>query len=414
VTLLLGLDVGTTSTKAAVIDLDGNELAHGRAPMPWTNVPTGAEIAPAALLSCAVDAAREALETAGPVAAVGVSSMAETGILLDPEGRPTGAPAIAWHDSRGTEEARRIGEDLDRFAATTGLPPTELCSLAKLRWLRDHDADARRGVRWLNVAEFIVHGLGGEQTAELSLASRTGWLELDSKAVWRGALEWAGAPEDFLPQPAVAGTPAGEVTAPELPAARGAVLAVGGHDHLSAAVGAGAVGEGDVLDSSGTAEAFIRAIAPLPSDKVAETVRQGMSVGWHAVPDRMCLLGAQWSGQMLSEVVDRLGAERNELERAAAAPDPQGSGREYRDALDRAGRGGAEILERMAAIAGPHRRLVVVGGWAEGEAAQAAKAKWLGPFEMTSATYAGARGAALTAGRAAGLPVAHPDATEVS
>jgi hypothetical protein len=66
VTLLLGLDVGTTSTKAAVIDLDGNELAHGRAPMPWTNVPTGAEIAPEALLSCAVDAAREALETAGP------------------------------------------------------------------------------------------------------------------------------------------------------------------------------------------------------------------------------------------------------------------------------------------------------------------------------------------------------------
>jgi hypothetical protein len=84
--------------------------------------------------------------------------------------------------------------------------------------------------------------------------------------------------------------------------------------------------------------------------------------------------------------------------------------------LDEAGRGGAEILERMAAIAGPHRRLVIVGGWAEGEAAQAAKAKWLGPFEMTSATYAGARGAALTAGRAAGLPVAHPDvhATEVS
>jgi sugar (pentulose or hexulose) kinase len=406
VTLLLGLDVGTTSTKAAVIDLDGNELAHGRAPMPWTNVPTGAEIAPEALLSCAVDAAREALETAGPVAAVGVSSMAETGILLDREGQPTGTPAIAWHDSRGTEEARRIGEDLDRFAATTGLPPSELCSLAKLRWLRDHDADARRGVRWLNVAEFIVHGLGGEQTAELSLASRTGWLELGSKAVWREALEWAGAPEDFLPQPAVAGTPAGEVTAPELPAARGAVLAVGGHDHLSAAVGAGAVGEGDVLDSSGTAEAFIRAIAPLPSDKVARTVREGMSVGWHAVPDRMCLLGAQWSGQMLSEVVDRLGGDRPALEHDPPA--------EYRDALDRAGRGGAEILERMAAIAGPHRRLVVAGGWAEGEAAQAAKARWLGSFEMTSATYAGARGAALTAGRAAGLPVAHPDATEVS
>jgi hypothetical protein len=107
-------------------------------------------------------------------------------------------------------------------------------------------------------------------------------------------------------------------------------------------------------------------------------------------------------------VVDRLGGDRAALEREAP--------REYRAALDEVGRGGAEILERMAAIAGPHSRLVVAGGWAEGEAAQAAKAKWLGPFEMTSATYAGARGAALTAGRAAGLPVAHPDvhATEVS
>jgi sugar (pentulose or hexulose) kinase len=409
VTLLLGLDVGTTSTKAAVIDLDGHELAHGRAPMPWTTVPTGAEIEPEALLACAVDAAREALETAGPVAAVGVSSMAETGILLTSHGHPTGAPAIAWHDSRGKDEAERIARDLEGFAATTGLPPTELCSLAKLRWLRDNDPAARTGVRWLNVAEWIVKGLGGEETAELSLASRTGWLDLASRTVWREALDWAGAPDDFLPQPAVAGTPAGEVTAPELPAARGAVLAVGGHDHLSAAVGAGAVGEGDVLDSSGTAEAFIRAIAPLSSPaKVAETVAQGMSVGWHAVPDRMCLLGAQWSGQMLSEVVERLGGDRAALERS--------SPREYRDALDEAGRGGAEILERMAAIAGAHRRLVIAGGWAEGEAAQAAKAKWLGPFEMTSATYAGARGAALTAGRAAGLPVAHPDvhATEVS
>ena len=144
VTLLLGLDVGTTSTKAAVIDLDGHELAHGRAPMPWTTVPTGAQIAPEALLECARQAAAEALRQAGPVAAVGVSSMAETGILLDEAGRPSGAPAIAWHDSRGKDEAERIASELEDFAATTGLPPTELCSLAKLRWLRDHDPAAAR------------------------------------------------------------------------------------------------------------------------------------------------------------------------------------------------------------------------------------------------------------------------------
>jgi sugar (pentulose or hexulose) kinase len=432
VTLLVGLDVGTTSTKAAVIDLDGAELGHGRAPMPWRSVPSGAEIAPEALLQSATAAATKALERAprdATVAAVGVSSMAETGVLLDRDGRPTGAPAIAWHDARGAREAQRIAAELPGFTATTGLPATPLCTLAKLRWLREHDPAARDGVRWLNVAEWVVKGLGGEETAELSLASRTGWLDLDARAWWDEALHWLGVPPAFLPEPAPAGTPAGEVTT--LPGARGATLAVGGHDHLSAAVGAGAVGEGDVLDSSGTAEAFIRAIAPLPPERIAETVAGGLTVGWHAVPDRQCLLGAHWSGQALGRILDLLGHDRETLEREALDADPgglsvsgisedtltiSGIGRDaspaqvWRAALEAVGRGGADILARMAAVAGPHRRLVVAGGWAEGDAARAVKARWLGPFGTTAATFAGARGAALTAGRGAGLDVPHPDA----
>jgi sugar (pentulose or hexulose) kinase len=429
--LLLGLDVGTTSTKAAVIDLDGAELSHGRAPMPWRAVPSGAEIAPEALLHSAKTAAAEALEQAprdATVAAVGVSSMAETGVLLDRHGRPTGAPAIAWHDARGAREAERIAHELPAFTATTGLPPTPLCALAKLRWLRDHEPVARDGVRWLNVAEWVVKGLGGEETAELSLASRTGWLDVDARSWWDEALQWAGAPPGFLPALTPAGTPAGEVT--ELPAARGATLAIGGHDHLSAAVGAGAVGEGDVLDSSGTAEAFIRAIAPLPPERIPETVAAGLTVGWHAVPGRQCLLGAHWSGQALGRILDLLGHDRETLERQALDADPgdlavsgisedtlaiSGIGRDaspaqvWRAALEAVGRGGADILARMAAVAGPHRRLVVAGGWAEGEAARAVKARWLGPFGTTAAAFAGARGAALTAGRGAGLEVPDPD-----
>ena len=53
-----------------------------------------------------------------------------------------------------------------------------------------------------------------------------------------------------------------------------------------------------MLDSSGTAEAFIRAIARRSTERVAEPSRGGMSVGWHAVPDRSALLGL-WSGLML-------------------------------------------------------------------------------------------------------------------
>jgi hypothetical protein len=45
----------------------------------------------------------------------------------------------------------------------------------------------------------------------------------------------------------------------------------------------------------------------------------------------------------------------------------------------------------------------MAGGWAEGPAAQAVSGEHLGPFELSGAVYMGARGAALTAGRAAGL-----------
>ena len=59
--LLVGIDVGTSACKAAVVDADGRELAHGRAPTPWQRLPTGAEIDPEALFGAAVEAARAAM-----------------------------------------------------------------------------------------------------------------------------------------------------------------------------------------------------------------------------------------------------------------------------------------------------------------------------------------------------------------
>jgi sugar (pentulose or hexulose) kinase len=427
--LLLGLDLGTTSCKAAVVTLDGEEVAHGQAPLEWTPVSTGAEIAPAGFLDCALVAAHEALAAApeGRVAGVGVSGMAETGVLLDGGGEPV-VPSIAWHDSRGGEEAARLGEELSRFPATTGLSPRALRTVAKYRWLRDHVPEAQRGVRWLSVGDWVVHGLGGEQGAELSLASRTGWLDLHTRAWWGDALAWTDAPAGLLPEPMFAGTPLGRI-GDALPGARGAVLAVGGHDHLSAAVGAGAVGEGDVLDSWGTAEAFVRAVAPLDPEQVVQAVADEIMVGWHAVPDRQNLLGAMRSGAALGRVLALLGVTRegrDALERAALECDAEAGGIElqglndyrvalvnigadpypalvWRAALESAGRGASDILDRMARVAGPHRRLVMAGGWSEGVAARAVKEAHVGAFERSSAVFMGARGAALTAGRAAGL-----------
>jgi sugar (pentulose or hexulose) kinase len=205
------------------------------------------------------------------------------------------------------------------------------------------------------------------------------------------------------------------------------VLTAGGHDHLAAAVGAGAAGEDEVLDSCGTAEAWVRVSAPLPPDRVARAVADRIGVGWHAVEGRYALLGSVRSGAVLTTVLEMLGIEprdRQPLEIAAVAADPGGvrlsgfTGEDltitgvrtgisppalYRAALESLGAAGADVLAKMEAVAGPARRLVATGGWAAGEAARLVKARRLGPFEYLPAISTGARGAAIAAGRAAGL-----------
>jgi sugar (pentulose or hexulose) kinase len=405
-------------------------VATASAPTPWRRVPTGAELDADELLRAAVSAAAGALEAApeGPVAGVGVAGMAETGVLADARGRPV-VPCVAWHDSRGEAEVERIAAELgaEEFAERTGLPLTPLPTLPKYAWMRAHWPESQRGVRWLNVAEWVVRGLGGDEIAEASLASRTGFYDLHTGAPWEAALVWAGAPAGLAPPHTPAGTPAGHAGDGAPPRARGAALTVGGHDHLAAAVGAGAAGTDDVLDSCGTAEAWVRASAPLAPERVREATAGGITVGWHAVAGRHALLGSVRSGAVLQAVLDLLGVPagaRDELEHAALQADAgelrlagfKGEGLTisgvaagaspaalYRAALESLGAAGAEILATMDAVAGPHGRLVVTGGWAAGEAARAVKARHLGPFEHLPEVSTGARGAALAAGRAAAV-----------
>ena len=217
--LLLGIDVGTSASKAVLLDPDGVERARGQTATPWKRIATGAEVECEALFEAAVGAARAALGRAaeGRVRAVGVTSMAETGALLDRRGRPL-APAIAWHDGRGHDEAVRLAEELgaDRFIETTGLPVSPLCSLAKLRWLAEH-GDIGTATRWLSVAEWVIRRLGGRDVAELSLASRTGLLDLSARRPFADALAWAGLPDDLLGELVPAGTAAGTARGAELP-----------------------------------------------------------------------------------------------------------------------------------------------------------------------------------------------------
>ncbi len=101
-----------------------------------------------------------------------MAGMAETGVLLDARGEPV-VPGIAWYDERGAEHASRLASELgDTFAERVGLPVRPLCTLVKYAWMREHWPESRRGVRWLNVAEWIVRAArrrgGGRVLARLA------------------------------------------------------------------------------------------------------------------------------------------------------------------------------------------------------------------------------------------------------
>jgi sugar (pentulose or hexulose) kinase len=435
VDVLVGIDAGTTTCKAAAVAVDGGrELAHGHAPTPWWRVPTGHELDPEELVGAAVTAAAGALARVPDprVVALGVTSMAETGVLLGPGDTPLG-PSIAWYDVRGEPEGQQLADAFgeEEFMGRTGLWPSSVATATKLRWLWSRDPDLVRGARcWLNVAEWIVHRLGGRPVAELSLSCRTGWLDRERRSWWRDVLEWSGGPEELLPELVEAGAAVGTVSR-GLPQAQGAVLAVGGHDHLAAAVGAGATLPGDLFDSCGSAEAFVRALDAAPARETAlAAVRAGINVGWHVLPGRRALLGGHRAGLGLQRILGLLGvrdgAARDDLEaRALAAPAGADGLRVegivdeeatihglgwspepelvWRAAVEEVARLDAEMVGAIEQVAGPTARMLAAGGWSRSPALMAAKRARLGDLVAVAAVEPGALGAALLAGRAAGV-----------
>lgn len=430
-TLFIGLDVGTKTSKAVVFTEAGEEITTGRADTPWTFTASGAELDATALLAAAKAALAEALAACPPatIAGLGVTSLAESGVLLDQRGVPV-APVIAWHDTRDHAELAHLRNAITAqdFSAMTGLPLRQQWSLTKHRWLLDNVPAARSAVRRLNVAEWIVRGLGGEEATEQSLASRTGWLRLAQRSWWSDTLEWSGASETLMPPIVTAGTPLGRVSADAgLPRLTGAVLTVAGHDHQAAVIGAGADGPGDELDSCGTAEALVRTIAPgLSPLVITELAEAGITTGWHAVADHWCLLGATQGGLALQRILALLGKDKADLPQLDAnaialstpslrvvAPafgrldilgvaDGDGPARLWRAALEAVTDQAAEIHNAMSMVSGAHRALVVTGGWSHSQGLIAVKRRRFGDLVRADVNEAGARGAALLAAKAAG------------
>jgi len=315
VTLLLGLDVGTTSVKAVVYRTDGIAVGASSLPTP-THIPRPgwAFYRPDELRRTVVAAIRGALAAVPSpeeIVSVAVASIGESGVLLDAAGAAT-TDSIAWFDNRTRPQATWLAERIgkDELFARSGLSLQPIFSLNKLLWHREHEPDAwARSVRWVMLADYIAHRLCGEAATDLSLASRTLMLDLRQKRWDEQTLAQAGIDPGLLAPLVPGGTSLGNVTAGAaaltgLPVT--AVVAAGGHDHVCGALAAGVTRPGQMLNSLGTAEAvFLPIEQPLADPRAG---RQGYTQGAHVVGGRYYAFAGQYtSGASIEWLRDLLG-----------------------------------------------------------------------------------------------------------
>jgi xylulokinase len=311
--VLIGLDVGTTNTKAVVFRPErGDVSAVAARPTPYTpeTGPTR-EIEPEALWATVAACLREVVAvTSGPIQAVGVASMAEAGVPLDAAGRPL-YRIIPWYDPRTEPQLRRTLAEVgaERLFRVTGQASRHVYSLYKLQWLRENQPGAFRALRrWLSVADYVVWRLTGAAATDPSLASRTMLFDQRRRAWSAEQLDLAGVATEQLPVVLPSGATAGRVTEPAAQATGlpvGVPVAVGGHDHLCGAVAAGGIAPGQVVDSIGTAESVV-----VPVGGYRDDVRlgQGRICSYaHVVPGLFVIQGGMaLSGGALAWLAERL------------------------------------------------------------------------------------------------------------
>ena len=217
--LIGALDQGTTSTRFMVFDADGQVIAHAqREHRQIFPRPGWVEHDPAEIVHRVQQVITEALDSQGlrsrDLAAVGITNQRETAVVWDRSTGEAVANAVVWQDTRTDEMCRSLSaaEGPDRFRGQTGLPIATYFAGPKVSWLLDSQLGLRSRAEagelaFGTVDSWVVWNLtdGAEHLTDVTNASRTMLMDLQSLDWDSGLCEQIGVPSEMLPriQPSV-------------------------------------------------------------------------------------------------------------------------------------------------------------------------------------------------------------------
>lgn len=370
---LLGIDIGTSGTKALVCDEGGDVLATATAahPDPTGGGPGWSEQQPADWWDATVKAVAEVLENAGlrgeDVSAIGLSGQMHGLVCLGDDDPPSARalrPAILWNDQRTVaecEELEHAAGGRETLIEMTGNPALTGFTAPKILWVRKHEPRIYENTRHLLLPkDYIRFRMTGRYATEVGDASGTSLLDV-TRRTWNddllGRLEIDKA---LLPECHESHVVSGKLTAwaaSELGLARGTPVVGGSGDQPAGAVGNGIVDAGVVSATMGTS-GVVFAHADEPRRDPLGRVHTMCS----AVEGRWCVFGCilaaggafQWFrntlGQNEVDQARRKGVDPYELLVAEAERSKPGAG-------------GLMFLPYLTGERCPHPDPYARGGW---------------------------------------------------
>jgi gluconokinase len=261
--VIVGVDVGTTSVKAAAFAPGSAWRRVAVREYPLLEPLTGHEVQdPDKIVSATASAMTECIAgTDGcEILAVSLSAAMHGLLALDGNKRPL-TPLVTWADGRASEEARDLQQSprVAELRRGTGIPVHPMTPLTKLVWFSRHEPAIWAAARWwVGLKDYLLDWLTGTLATELSSASATGLLDLSTRDWNALALETCGLSADRLPP--ILATTALLSIAPEvahrigLPA--GTPVVAGAADGPLANLGTGALEPGVACLSLGTSGAL--------------------------------------------------------------------------------------------------------------------------------------------------------------
>lgn len=265
-TLLIGIDSGTQSTKALVVDAkDGKVLGSGATGYDLIpNLAPGAkEQHPHSWIEATASAIRQALRQAKAVAAevvaIGVSGQQHGFVPLDKNGEVI-RPAKLWCDTSTTAECKEITDKLGgpkKTSKALGNAVLPGFTASKILWLKNHEPkNFAKLATVLLPHDYLNFWLTGERVMEYGDASGTALLNVRSRRWSNPAIAAIDSDlADKLPPLISSDQPAGKLqakTAQSLGLNAGVLVSAGGGDNMMGAIGTGNTREGIITASFGT------------------------------------------------------------------------------------------------------------------------------------------------------------------